>query len=93
MKNDICVSLLRKEKASVTFHKLWVKVASQLRINYNLGLSLKDNAHSQLPIAVSSVSSSSKAPIVNPAPAVDPVSINEVALELKALLLFLLERV
>jgi hypothetical protein len=59
-----------------------------------LGLSLKDNAHSQFPVAVSSVSSlPSKAPITNPAPAVDPVSINEVALELKALLLFLLERV
>jgi hypothetical protein len=52
---------------------------------YNLGLSLKDNAHSQFPAAVSSVSSlSSKAPIINPAPAVDAVSVNEVALELKA---------
>ena len=52
---------------------------------YNLGLSLKDNAHSQFPAAVSSVSSlSSKAPIINPAPAVDAVSVNEVALELIA---------
>jgi hypothetical protein len=47
---------------------------------FNLGLSLKDNTHSQFPAAVSSVSSlSSKAPITNPALAVDPVSINEVA--------------
>jgi hypothetical protein len=52
---------------------------------YNLGLSLKDNTHSQFPVAVSSLSSSSSmAPIVNPVPAVDLVSVNEVALELKA---------
>ena len=52
---------------------------------YNLGLSLKDNARSQLPFAVSSLSSlSSDAPIINPAPAIDPVTVNEVALDLKA---------
>ena len=51
---------------------------------YNLGLSLKDNTHSQFPVAVSSVSSSSMAPIVNPAPAIDLVSVNEAAHELKA---------
>ena len=52
---------------------------------YNLGLSLKDTAQAEIPVIVSSVSSvSSKAPIINSAPAVDPVIVNEVALELKA---------
>lgn len=51
---------------------------------YNLGLSLKDNAHLQIPEAVSSPSSlSSKPLIIHEATAVDPVN-DEVALELKA---------
>jgi hypothetical protein len=51
---------------------------------YNLGLSLIDNTHSQFPVAVSSPSSlSSKAPIANIALVVAPVSVNEVAFELK----------
>src|ERR1035441_9211776 len=51
---------------------------------YNLDLSLKDNTHPQFPVAVSSLPSSSMAPIVNPAPAIDLASINEAAHELKA---------
>jgi hypothetical protein len=51
---------------------------------YNLGLSLKDNTHSQFPAAVSSPSSSSKTPNINPAPSVDPVCANQVAPKLKA---------
>jgi hypothetical protein len=52
---------------------------------YNLGLSLKDNPQLQIPITVSSPSSlSSKAPIANPVPDAAPVSVNEVALEMKA---------
>ena len=44
---------------------------------YNLGLSLKDNTQPQIPIAVSSLSSlSSKAPIINPAPATDAVCVD-----------------
>jgi hypothetical protein len=51
---------------------------------YNLGLSLKDNTHSQFPVAVSSLSSlSSKAPITNPTSPADAVCIDEVAFELK----------
>jgi hypothetical protein len=50
-----------------------------------LGLSLKDNTHSQFPVAISSLPPSpSKAPIVNPAPAIDLASVNEAAHELKA---------
>jgi len=49
---------------------------------YNLGLSLKDTAQAEIPVIVSSVSS--KAPIINSAPVVDPVRVNAVALELKA---------
>jgi hypothetical protein len=51
---------------------------------YNLGLSLKDDTQSQILIGVSSPSSSSKAPTIIAGPAVDPVSVNEVALELKS---------
>ena len=52
---------------------------------YNLGLSLKDNTHSQIPAAVSSPSSlSPKTPTIYPASSVDPVTANEGALELKA---------
>ncbi|HLN88927.1 MAG TPA: hypothetical protein VK253_02570 [Candidatus Binatia bacterium] len=50
---------------------------------YNLGLSLKDTTRLQNQV-VSSVSSSSKAPIVDPSPPIDSVRVNEVALELKA---------
>ena len=50
---------------------------------YNLGLSLKDTAHLQNQV-VSSVSSSSKAPIDDPALPIDSVRVNGVALELKA---------
>ena len=50
---------------------------------YNLGLFLKDCARLQNQV-VSSVSSSSKNPIVDPTPSIDPVRVNEVALELKA---------
>lgn len=46
-------------------------------------LSLKDNTQSQIPVAVSSVSSSSKAPRTKPAPTVDPVRANDVSLEMK----------
>ena len=49
---------------------------------YNLGLSLKDNTQSQIPIVVSSSLLSSKTPTNNVAPAVDPVN-DEIALELK----------
>ena len=52
---------------------------------YNLGLSLKDNAQSQIPFAASSLSSlSSKAPNTNSSPAIDPAGVNEVALEVRA---------
>jgi hypothetical protein len=52
---------------------------------YNLGLSLKDNTQSQFPAVVSSLSSlSSKASITNPTAAVDTVSVEEFAFELKA---------
>jgi DNA-binding CsgD family transcriptional regulator len=50
---------------------------------YNLGLSLKDNTQPQFPVAVSSLSSSSKAPIINPAPPNYLITVNEVAPELK----------
>ena len=49
-----------------------------------LGLSLIDNTQPQLPVAVSSPSSlSSKTTIADPASAFAPVSINDVAFELK----------
>jgi len=51
---------------------------------YNLGLSLKDNTQSQIPVAVSSSPSlSSKAPITNPSSPTDVVSATEASLELK----------
>lgn len=51
---------------------------------YNLGLSLKHNTQSQFPVAASSPPSlSSRVPIVNSAPVADPVTVNEIALELK----------
>jgi hypothetical protein len=52
-------------------------LAGYLKIKpFNLGLSLKDNTQSQIPVAVSSLSSlSSKAPIVNPSLAVDSVCV------------------
>jgi hypothetical protein len=51
---------------------------------YNLGLSLKDNTQSQIPVAVSSSPSlSSKAPIANLASSADVVSATEASLELK----------
>jgi len=50
---------------------------------YNLGLSLKDNTQSQIPVAVSSSpSSSSKTPIANPT-STDVVSATEASIELK----------
>jgi hypothetical protein len=51
---------------------------------YNLGLSLKDNTQSQIPIAVSSSPSlSSKAPIATPTSPANAVCKDEVAIELK----------
>ena len=47
---------------------------------YNLGLSLKDNAHLQNQVASSLSSSSSKAPTVDSAPIIDPARVNGVAL-------------
>jgi hypothetical protein len=52
---------------------------------FNLDLYLKDNTQMQFPVVVSSPSSlSSKAPNADPVPGAGPVSVNEVALELKA---------
>jgi hypothetical protein len=45
---------------------------------YNLGLTLKDNTHLQRSVVSSSLSSSSKVPIINPAPAEDAVFLGEV---------------
>jgi hypothetical protein len=65
------------------------KIMSKSRVSvknklYNLGLSLKDNAPSQLPITVSSLSSlSTNAPISNQALAVDHVTVDGPTLQLK----------
>jgi hypothetical protein len=51
---------------------------------YNLGLTLKDNTQPEIPVVVSSLSSSSsKTAISNPAPTVGAVYVDDVASELK----------
>ena len=85
MKSGICANLSKKEKASLTFHKLLGKSRASVKNKlYNLGLSLKDNTQPQIPLAVSSSpSSSSKSPIAYPTSPTDVVSPTEASLELK----------